>query len=54
MEKLSGLILIIAGVIVLYRGIKLQNDENTMEGLKFRLLLTGGGTIFVGLIIMFR
>jgi hypothetical protein len=54
MIKLLALILMIAGVLVLRRGLRMEEDENTMEGLKFRMVLTGGFTIFVGLIILLR
>jgi hypothetical protein len=54
MEAFLGFILIIAGVIILIRGLNFKEDENTMDGLKFRMLLTGGASIFIGLIIMLR
>jgi hypothetical protein len=54
MEIVGGLILLIAGALVLWRGINLKEDGNTMTGLKFRLLLTGGASIVFGLIFMLR
>ena len=49
-----GLVLMIAGVVVLVRGLKLKEDENTIGSLKYRQLLIGGASIFFGLIIFFR
>jgi hypothetical protein len=51
-EGIWGFLLMLAGVPMLYRGIKLKEDKNS--GIKFRLILTGAAAIFFGFIIMIR
>ena len=53
-EPILGFLLMLAGIPVLYRGIKYKEDENTVSGMKYRLIMTGAFTIFVGFIIMVR
>jgi hypothetical protein len=51
-EFFWGLLLVVSGAIILYRG--LNKDDQSMPGIKYRMLVVGGAAIFFGLIIMFR